>query len=92
MNLVTVSIWELAVTSFALNWNVAGVKLLNVNPQICLAAASRWTKRALKDWLLSNGMNHFMRLKRVRLCEACMADVTYKGTKMFYVVEAITVS
>lgn len=75
MNLVAVAIGELLVAALASDRNLAGVQLLNVNAQIGLSAASRRAHLALKNWLLSNRMDHLVCLQRVGLGEACVTNL-----------------
>lgn len=78
MNLVAVTIWKVAVAAFTFNGNVAGVKLLNVNPQICFTSACGRAQLALEYWLFSDGVDHLVSLQWVRLSEASIANVAWR--------------
>lgn len=54
VDFVAVAIRKIAITTFALDGNVARVKLLNVNSQVCLTTACRWAKRALENWFVAD--------------------------------------
>ena len=75
---ITVPVWETLATHFTMHRFLAGVQLLDVEPQVCFAAARGRTKFALVHGLVT-GVDGSMGLQTVALCEPRVANITLIG-------------